>query len=654
MALSRITPASLNWPDEQTPISTEFDDVYFSRAGGPAETQYVFIDGNHLTERWAQLKPGQSFVIAETGFGTGLNFLVTWQCWQQMKDQGAIAKDCTLHFLSVDLHPLTLQDLHKALSGWDDLQPLSNHLQQQYPWLNPGSHRLDFGDVQLTLMFGDASQCYQQASTLVDAWFLDGFAPAKNPEMWQSELFQAIARLSGLGTTAATFTAARLVRDGLTGIGFEVQKRAGFGRKREMLLANYQGIGPQQPADKHPWFATPATIHHPELPIAVIGAGIAGSQCVLALAKRGVTVDLFDRHPTPAQGASGNQQGALYVKLAPELSHHSRFYALAYDYAVRQCQSLEQLEWQSCGVLQTAFNDKERKRQQRFVDQRPFDPLMAEAVDADQASELAGIELADSALWFSKGGWVHPGSLCQIATQQARFIGGRDIHQLQMDKQRWTLVDQHGKYYGPYRAVILATADSFHKLPQLASLPLNAIRGQVTSIQVDHPPPLKTVLCSHAYVSPPRQQQLNLGATFNLQDDDPEVRDSDHQTNLENIANNFPSLQPWLSGEQKQGRVGFRCTSPDYLPVVGPVPDWQNFQQQYQDIRRFRHKVWPNASFLPGLYCSLAHGSRGLASTPLAGELLASMILGEPLPLERELTDHLHPARFLVKQLYKG
>jgi tRNA 5-methylaminomethyl-2-thiouridine biosynthesis bifunctional protein len=195
------------------------------------------LQGNDLATRW--LDPTlQTFNIAETGFGTGLNFLCAAKLWLETAPQQA-----TLHFISVEKYPLSLQDMTTALDFWSQLNTVNEPFLAQYKHLICGTQSISLHNnrVQLSLLIGDATERFSQINDKIDAWFLDGFAPAKNPEMWQGELFKQIARLSKLNTTFATFTSAGDVRRDLISAGFEVKKSAGYGKKREMLTGRFVG-----------------------------------------------------------------------------------------------------------------------------------------------------------------------------------------------------------------------------------------------------------------------------------------------------------------------------------------------------------------------------------------------------------------------------
>lgn len=234
--MQNSTNNPIEWREGQ-PYSTIFQDVYYSSDNGLLETDYVFLQGNKLLPRWQQLT-APTFTIIETGFGTGLNFLCAAQSWLNHAPKAA-----TLHFISTEKYPLSQQDISTALHAWPELNQLSEKFLAQYKGLinNEKSMQLFDGRVQLTLLTGDASDSLTKILTPADAWFLDGFSPAKNPEMWQPALFTQMTRLSIHNTTFATFTSAGIVKRGLQTAGFNVIKQVGFGKKREMLTGNYIG-----------------------------------------------------------------------------------------------------------------------------------------------------------------------------------------------------------------------------------------------------------------------------------------------------------------------------------------------------------------------------------------------------------------------------
>ncbi|MHB1437949.1 MAG: tRNA (5-methylaminomethyl-2-thiouridine)(34)-methyltransferase MnmD, partial [Thiobacillus sp.] len=284
--LKTIVPACLEFKDG-VPYSAAYGDIYHSADGGAGQARHVFLHGCDLPHRWAGRG---SFVVLETGFGTGLNFLTTWAAWRDDPQRPA-----RLHFLSVEKHPFCADDLARLHALWPEFSALSDEILANWPTLTPGFHRiaLDGGRVQLTLMLGDAHDCLPQVQAGVDAFYLDGFAPDCNADLWQPRLFDALAKLARPGAVAASYTVAAVVRQGLTQAGFACEKRAGFGRKRHCLSARHAGRSQRVES------AVPQRV-------AVIGAGVAGAAVAHALAARGLSVTVFERADAAAQAASGN------------------------------------------------------------------------------------------------------------------------------------------------------------------------------------------------------------------------------------------------------------------------------------------------------------------------------------------------------------
>ena len=274
MKLTPVEHAQLNWNEQGTPVSRAFEDVYFSNENGLEETRYVFLGGNEFPQRFAQHERSL-LIVAESGFGTGLNFLTLWQAFEafRMEQPNAILQ--RLHFISFEKFPLTQSDLIAAHQHWPTLTPWAEQLQQQWPIALPGCQRLlfDEGRVTLDLWLGDINALIHtfddSLNRQVDAWFLDGFAPSKNPDMWTPELFSAMAKMARPGGTFATFTAAGFVRRGLQQAGFSVTRRKGFGPKREMLCGQL-AAAPACPL-RQPWYARPGLQVHE---IALIGGGL--------------------------------------------------------------------------------------------------------------------------------------------------------------------------------------------------------------------------------------------------------------------------------------------------------------------------------------------------------------------------------------------
>jgi tRNA 5-methylaminomethyl-2-thiouridine biosynthesis bifunctional protein len=651
--------AQLDWDDHGRPYSRVFDDVYFSDQSGLDETRYVFIEQNRLAERFAALPEGGRLVIGETGFGTGLNFLCAWQVFEQHAAAGA-----RLHFVSVEKYPLSPADLQRALALWPELKVFADQLLAQYVAIHQGFQRLalDNGRVTLTLLIGDALEQLPQLDARIDAWFLDGFAPAKNPDMWTAELFAELARLAAPGASISTFTSTGWVRRLLNAAGFKMKRTPGIGHKWEILRGEFLGW-PQEtpaPAADKPWFARPAALTG-ERRALVIGAGLAGCASAASLAARGWQVTLLERHDDIAREASGNPQGVLYLKLSAHGTALSQMIVSGFGYTRRLLEHLQRgHDWDDCGVLQLAFNAKEAERQAQLAAAFPADLL--HLLDQSEAQAVAGIGLANGGLFYPEGGWVHPPALCQWQAGHPRvqLLTHRDALELRKVGDQWQA--WNGEFLlASAPVVVLAGAAEIRRFPESAELPLKRIRGQITRLaQTPQSQALGTVVCAEGYVAPARLGEHTLGASFDFNSDDLAPTTAEHLGNLamlEEISHDLVErLQAdKLAVESLQGRAAFRCTSPDYLPIVGPLADSQAFAQAYAALGKDARQV-PDVEcpWLDGLYINSGHGSRGLITAPLCGELLAAWLDNEPLPLPRSVAEACHPNRFALRRLIRG
>jgi tRNA 5-methylaminomethyl-2-thiouridine biosynthesis bifunctional protein len=651
--------AQLDWDDHGRPYSRVFDDVYFSDQSGLDETRYVFIEQNRLAERFAALPEGGRLVIGETGFGTGLNFLCAWQVFEQHAAAGA-----RLHFVSVEKYPLSPADLQRALALWPELKVFADQLLAQYVAIHQGFQRLtlDNGRVTLTLLIGDALEQLPQLDARIDAWFLDGFAPAKNPDMWTAELFAELARLAAPGASISTFTSTGWVRRLLNAAGFKMKRTPGIGHKWEILRGEFLGW-PQEtpaPAADKPWFARPSALTG-ERRALVIGAGLAGCASAASLAARGWQVTLLERHDDIAREASGNPQGVLYLKLSAHGTALSQMIVSGFGYTRRLLEHLQRgRDWDDCGVLQLAFNAKEAERQAQLAAAFPADLL--HLLDQSEAQAVAGIGLANGGLFYPEGGWVHPPALCQWQAGHPRvqLLTHRDALELRKVGDQWQAWNGEC-LLASAPVVVLAGAAEIRRFSESAELPLKRIRGQITRLaQTPQSQALGTVVCAEGYVAPARLGEHTLGASFDFNSDDLTPTTAEHLGNLamlEEISHDLVErLQAdKLAVESLQGRAAFRCTSPDYLPIVGPLADSQAFAQAYAALGKDARQV-PDVEcpWLDGLYINSGHGSRGLITAPLCGELLAAWLDNEPLPLPRSVAEACHPNRFALRRLIRG
>jgi len=576
-----LIPARLEFAADGTPWSEEFGDVYHSAAGGPAQARHVFLAGNRLPERWAGR---ERFVILETGFGFGLNFLATWQAWR--RDPARCGK---LHFVSVEKHPFTLQDLRALHSRYPEFEREAAELHSAWPMLVPGAHRLelDAGRIVLTLFFSDI-KLLRDLRLAADAIYLDGFSPARNPDMWSHALLRAVSRLAAPGATAATWSVAASVRAALESAGFAVEKAAGFGNKKEMLLA--------RTIRKANFASTPRRN------AVVIGAGLAGAAICERLCARGWQVRLVERHAAAAQEASGNHAGSFHPLVTPDDSVFARLTRAGFLYGLLNWEKLDGVRWDRCGVLQLARDAKEDASQRASIANLALPAEYAQYVTREEAAAHAGVPVEAAGLWFPEAGWIQPQSLvnAQLAACGDRLerVFNNEIKKLEEEA-----------------VVILATAgDALSPVPHAR---LRRVRGQLTYLPGESIDAPRAVLLRGGMVLPSVDGVCVVGASYDLDDADPAPRASSHAGNLERLERIIPvKTRP----QSLEGRVAFRTVAPDRLPLVGKLAE--------------------------GVYGALAYGSRGLLWSALAAEVLASELEGDPMPLEGTLLNALDPGRF--------
>jgi len=651
---NQLENAQIDWSDAQ-PRSSQFGDIYFSLEDGIAETEHVFIQPNDLTSRFTALEAGSPFVIAETGFGTGLNFLCARRAFLK-----AAPSSTQLHFISCEKYPLKLEDLrqaHQLFATDADLSSGCMQLQSLWPTNISGFHRLslDDGRVQLTLLYGDAAVMLAQLNAKVDCWFLDGFAPSMNPDMWCDELFAELARLSHSGTSLSTFTCAGVVKRGLKQQGFCINKIPGFGRKREMLQAHYQGDVPERPTQ--PWLKRPTvTLKRTNATrIAVIGGGLSGTTTAHALAIRGYKVDLFEQHTELASEGSGNPQGALYAKLPAKPTLQSRLHLAGLQYTVQMLKGkalVDGVTADLCGLLQLALDPKEVERFNEFEAQGAYPEELVRLVSAAEATELAGTECAATALYFPTAGWVSPRELSKKLAQHPniRLISSLKVEQLERQRGSWRL-NGAGELYS---SVVLCTAWRSDLVSHWASLGLKPIRGQ-TSWAKQGRTELRKVVCGKGYISPPTGGQYCFGSSFIIGDQATDVRQDEHEHNLAILAHSLPQLASELQSHALQGKAAQRAGSRDYMPLIGPLCNQPQMQQQFKSLSKdARRHFSGEAPWLDGIYVNLGHGSKGLITCPLSAEILAAQINNEPYPVEQALVDLISPQRFTIRELIRS
>lgn len=669
-----LKTAKLDWRNANTPVSSHYDDIYFSSDDGCAESHYVFIQHNDLEQRFQSLDKTH-FTIAETGFGTGLNFLQTWHYWQQHKREGQ-----KLYYISAECYPLSKSDLKKSLDCWPQYSELSKILYENYPPAIRGIHCIELTDgVTLILLLDEAVNGFNglienqhpsfsyDKSRAVDAWFLDGFAPSKNPDMWTDELFNCMAQLSHRNTSFASFTAAGIVRRGLQSAGFEVTKVKGFGKKRDMIRGKYTGL-PIQTNNCTPtlrsrpynafWPIYRNTKNNRPKTALIIGAGIAGISTAKTLADAGIKVTLIDKNSDAMLEASGNPQGVLFPKLSHEQSNFSEFNLLSLLYAKRFYQEdLFKEGFKQCGMLQIV-SDKELNAASKLVEQFSTIDNFVSLIDATKASEISNTLIQDNCLWYPETGWLRPESF-RKAFQKIKnivFYGNTEITHLEKKSGIWLAQSSTGEIFKADN-IIIANAFSANKLLPELKLPLKNIRGQITQFTASGYKQIETVICHDGYICPIDNKSndkiatYTCGASYELNDNDAQLKNSSQQYNIDILKKHLPDFNK-LNISTPTGRVNFRCSAPDYMPIVGPVPDTKAFINNYAAYAKNANAYIPQTgTYRSGLFVNIAYGSRGFSSAPIGAALIKAYLLQQCYPLPYNIITALNPARFLIRDI---
>lgn len=612
--MRRLQPGRVVRQDDGSLLAPGFGDTYASRAGALEQSRAVFLAGCRLPGRLS----GPLHRVLETGFGTGLNALALAQAAHEQRAAQPSAR-CHVHYVGIEGHPLVRDDLASALEPFDGLAPWREALLAGWPPPMEGVFRWSLDPCfTLTLVLGDVLSALRDLQVEADSVFLDGFAPDRNPAMWTPSVLAEVVAHCRPGARFASWCVAGEVRRALQMAGCMVERRPGFGGKRERL----EGALAVPPAAGGPRAASPLP---PERAL-VVGAGIAGASVAAALALRGIDVTVAEAEH-PGAGASGNPLGV--VRPEPSGPDHpiSRLTAMG---------SLWLAGWiegrtrppstgasagrgsavsfaERCGALRLPRDDKHARRLREHAEAAP--PGWMEWLSAAEAAERVGAAVAGDGVWITECWSVSPRDVlttllatpgvrlgvAEVAALEPCAAGGVQVVWNSGDSEAWPLV-----------VVANAFGLSGHR-----PLPLRGVRGQLSWVAERSASALRAVVCREGYVTPAVGGRHLVGATFQRDDFDLGARDADDRANEWRLARLLPG---WVDSACSTARVSLRAATPDRLPMVGALA--------------------------PGLYASLGHGSRGLTCAPLCGELLASMVCGEPLPLPRDLVRRLDPLRF--------
>lgn len=624
----------IEWLQDGTPASARFGDRYHSSAGhGLDQARGVFLAGCGLPQAWA----GQpQWRILETGFGLGLNFLVAWAAWRADP-----ARPRLLHFISCEAWPVSREDLLRAAPPDPEIHALAAELGPWFEGLVPGVHRLSLegGQVLLTLLIGDAQAMLKAQRPVADSVFLDGFAPRLNPDMWSLHTLKSVARCCRRGTRLATWSAARDVREALSQAGFSVEKVAGVPPKRDNLHATYNP--PWEPHPTHP------VLPRPDLSAGrhgvVVGAGLAGACVAASLARRGWRVTVLDAAPQPAQGASGVPAAICAPHTSPDdslISRVSRAGLRLLRHTLHTVAAdLQGSAWHMTGVLEHAVGQSPRLAGESSEWQAWSTPASAAQCTA------AHLPADAPALWHASGGWLQPGLLVRrlLALPGITHRPETRVRRLTHEEraaQPWQLFDRGEQPLAEADLVVICAGPGTSELLP-GALPLQPVRGMTswgTHAQTpgDAPWP-STPVNGHGMLIPhvrlDDQDAWVCGSTFERGEDALPLTPADvaaaHEANRAKLGALLPALETELSTLFSTAGAlrhwsGVRCTTPDHLPLVGPLDE---------------------TAHPPGLWVCTGLGARGATLAPLCAELLAAQLHDEPLPLDASLARALSTQR---------
>jgi tRNA 5-methylaminomethyl-2-thiouridine biosynthesis bifunctional protein len=673
-----IRKPKLSFNQHGSPYSKKFNDIYFDIESGYQQSEQIFILGNNISERIKQAS--NLFVIGETGFGTGLNFLLTLQAYHKLQQESVNNKCVKLNFISVEKYPLTKEQLTKSLKALPQLSSFSELLLAQYPEFescNKESREISlyFFDNQVTLkiIIDDATEGLSNInvpkSALVDAWYLDGFSPATNPEMWSEKLFEQIGRLSKSQASITTFTVAGFVKRQMQKVGFRTQKKTLIGNKNEMLTGVYQ-----QNPKSHKGYQLRSTITKPQQ-VSIIGGGIASACAALALTKQGIKVTLYCKDNSLAQGASSNAIGALYPLLHQQADDISLFYQQAfwrakevYNKVIEQGFTFPH-SW--CGLLEVSYKESLAKRQQKFTELATWSEDLIHGIDADKASKLANIDLTYGGLFMPNAGWLSPQEAVNQIINAAKVTGRLTIENNTLvtkikknnvgasnnsHQKNWQLITNKGDFEA--NVVIVCGGAEALNLDWINQLPFSSVQGQVTSMKTnENINGLSTVICHKGYLTPSHKNVHCIGATFNKNSTCTTAKPEEDQFNIDMLTTCLPELTVnvnWTTEDIAMSKSRLRCMTPDHMPMIGAMPDVQKHIETYPHLAKDKNwKYNQVAPVIDNLYVMMGFGARGLCSAPLAADILVADLCGTPYPVDSDMLFNLSPNRFVIRDIIK-
>jgi len=606
-----LKPTNLIWSKAGQHCTADCDNLFFQENSNITKAKSRFLISHDLENKFKKLPQKAIFQIAETRFGCGLNFLLTCQLWQKQNP-----KTTWLHFISFEKHPILKQDLILLYQNWPELSELSTLLLDQYPEPIAGFYKLDFPKhrISLYLTWGDITKTLPQIRATIDVWFENQSPPKKNPEQGQQHI-------------------------GKQDIKAQKQKKP-----------------------KAPWYHVPPSKKEKDAQDAiVIGAGIAGCSTAYALLKRGWNVTIIDQNNAPGEATSGNIVGISYPRLSANKTPVSDFNLQAFHYARQLASTLPHTDFTACGVLHLDLTPALANKHKNIAALYSVHQKAIHYLTPDSARKISGTELTTGGLFYAQGGALKPPYFCADLLNQypdyCQHYFKTKIDTIKKIGSLWHVFDHSHRLIKTAPILIIANNQLLKKCVYTNWLPLRFTKGQTSYLHsTDESNSIKTVLCHKGYIAPAQNGKQVIGATFERTNhiDHSVVSDHDHQNNIRELNTYLPHLKIDKS-HVYSGRVGYRATTPDRLPLIGPCPDYHWFQENYKTLKHGNAFIsYPKAQYHQGLYLSLGYSSHGMTTAPLAGEIIASLITNDPLPITQDLLQEILPQRFIIRDLKRA
>ncbi|EAL3914840.1 bifunctional tRNA (5-methylaminomethyl-2-thiouridine)(34)-methyltransferase MnmD/FAD-dependent 5-carboxymethylaminomethyl-2-thiouridine(34) oxidoreductase MnmC [Campylobacter upsaliensis] len=601
---------------DNTPYSLDFEDFYFNSQEGVEESRFVYTEAFE----WEEC---ESFIIAETGFGIGLNFFLTLQNFLKTKKRPK-----RLFYVSVEgfyLEPSFLREAYKRLGIYEEIKELLEQFLLFYPKCAKGIYRFYFKDCFLDLVFDDIS-VLKRLEFEANIWYLDGFSPSKNSLMFDENTLFEIARLSKLNATILSFSSSSFLQKNLKHCGFDVAKVKGF-RKREMVRAFLKHK--KQMTNKEAYFQK-VSAKFENKKVAIIGAGISGALLAYELSLRGFEVEIFEKNATLYEGASSNESGILSSLILNPQSALGNFSLNAFVEASRFYRQILDLKLK--GVYEFAYT---LQMQQRFFTQK----------------DNAYFQIAQNKAFLDYGGHIYPKEILSSLFEKAgvKIYFNHHFSHYERENETFNLIFKNASKRCKFGILIYTLGADAKDFLHYEAMLLSRVRGQLTHLK----PFFKTEfpLSSKAYICPPKSNLQVIGATYDRLNTNPKGQRKDDEENLEKI-------KEFLKGDKEieilGSRVGFRSYSSDRFCIAGAAYDEEFYKQNYKALLWHKNKPQISPQNIPNLYLSLAQGSRAFSSSVLCARYLCALINDEPLGFYADFIPHIHPARFLIRKLKKG